>query len=115
MALVMLQRDLGSLTFLCLLAGCADAPPPPPAAPAAAAHACEDAYEDLARYFADPERRRPSALNAESFIGACRELPAPAQRCMLFSYVQAHTAQCDEAIKQAPPELMQRIASIVGK
>jgi hypothetical protein len=110
---VALLRNLGSLSsFFCLLAGCADAPPP--AAPATP-HACEDAYEDIDRYYADPERRRPAALNAGSFLGACQELPAPAQRCMLFSYMQAHTAECEEAIKQAPPELMQRLAAIAGK
>lgn len=113
-------RHLGFAACLCLLAGCGRASTPPePAAPtptAAPAHACEDAYEDLTRYFAaDPDRPAPAGLNEAAFVGACRELPALAQRCMLFSFMQAHAAACDDALSHAPPDVMRRLAKMAGK
>ena len=91
--------------------------PPPPIAPAAPRHprACEDAYEDLTRYYgADLERRRPAGLREQPFLSACRELPDATQPCLLFSYMQAHTAACERAIHESA-EVMHRIAAMTGK
>jgi hypothetical protein len=102
-----------------LFAGCAS--PSTPAKPATAppptsASACEEAFEDLVRYFgADPERKRPATLREDTFLPACQELPTAAQRCMLFSFMQSHATQCDETMSHVPPELMHRIAAMVGK
>jgi hypothetical protein len=84
--------------------------PPPPARP------CEEAYADLTRYYAaDPERRRPPTLKEEAFVGTCHELPLEAQRCMLFSFMQANANECDRTLGQAPPDVMRRLAALAGK
>lgn len=89
----------------------AAAPGPPPPA-----HPCEEAYADLAKYFAaDPERRRPPEFREATFVAACHELPIEAQRCMLFSFMQAHANACDKALNEAPPEVMHRLAAMAGK
>ena len=112
---------LSSLVSLVgVVGGCDGAPAagPPSAGPASVApgHACEDAYEDLVRYFdADPDRRRPPALHADTFVATCRELAVAAQQCLLFSYMQAHAAACEEARRQADPDVMRRVAAMVGK
>ena len=102
-----------SLVFVVGCAGSAphiEATPPPPA------RTCEDVYEDLTRYYAaDPDLRRPAALSEDPFLHTCRELPADAQRCLMFSYMQAHSSQCDETLRHVRPELMQRLGRMTGK
>lgn len=105
-----------SLLALGLITGCAAASARPPPAPPPSPRACEEAYEDLTRYFdADPERRRPPGLHAQAFVATCRELPEAAQKCLLFSYMQSHASQCDERLSHVTPDLMRRIAAMVGK
>ena len=104
--------------FLCFFAaGCAEAASPPAEAPIPPSpRACEEAYEDIARYYeADPERRRPAGLQSHAFLHACRELPPGAQRCLLFSFMQAHTARCETELSHADPSVMRRIAAMTGK
>lgn len=101
--------------LLTTLTGCA-ASTPPAESSATVPGACEDAYADIAQYYkSSPDRRRPAGLDPASFINTCRELPGPAQRCMLFSYMQAHTAKCEEAINQVSPELRNRLSALAGK
>ena len=104
------------LSGLALVAGCGGAPPRPEPVEPPATRACEEAYEDLTRYFAaDPERRRPPSLREAPFLGTCRELPSAAQRCLLFSYMQSHAAPCDQALSSAPQDVMHRLAAMTGK
>ena len=65
------------LCFAVGCAGCAASPSPPAEAPIPPSpRACEEAYEDIARYYdADPERRRPAGLKSHDFLHTCRELP----------------------------------------
>lgn len=101
---------------LALLAACGGAPPRPEPVEPPATRACEEAYEDLTRYFAaDPERRRPPGLREAPFLDTCRELPSAAQRCLLFSYMQSHAGPCDQALSSAPQDVMHRIAVMTGK
>ncbi len=101
----------------CLTAcGGGESSAPPPESTATVPGACEDAYADIAKYYeSSPDLRRPARLDAATFIKTCRELPGPAQRCMLFSYMQAHSAACEDAMNRAPPELRSRLAALVGK
>ena len=104
------------LIFSAALACGAAAPPAAPPGPSPPAHPCEEAYADLTKYFtADPERRRPPSLHEATFVDACHELPIEAQRCMLFSYMQAHANPCDKALNDAPPEIMRRLGAMAGK
>ena len=90
-------------------------PPPAPAGPPPPAQPCEEAYADLKRYFAADDRRHPPNLKEDAFVGTCRELPVEAQRCMLFSFMQAHANECDKTLSHAPPELIARLASMAGR
>jgi hypothetical protein len=84
--------------------------PPPPARP------CEEAYADLTKYFAaDPERRKPPSLREATFVDTCHQLPVEAQRCMLFSFMQANANACDKTLAEAPPDVMQRLVAMAGK
>jgi len=107
-----------NLSIVALLVGCGGASP----APAAQApepdspKACQEAYDDLAKYFdADPDRKRPAGFRPESFLSACRELPPGAQRCLLFSYMQANAAKCDEINRSVDPALLHKVAVLAGK
>lgn len=108
---------LAGLALLVSVAGCGgNAAPAAPAGPPPPARPCEEAYADLTRYFAaEPERRRPPGLKEETFVSTCHELPIEAQRCMLFSFMQAHANQCDQTLSQAPPDVMKRLAAMAGK
>ena len=98
-----------------LITGCAAAAARPQPQPLPPPRACEEAYEDLTRYFdADPERR-PPGLHEDAFVATCRELPDAAQKCLLYSYMQSHASQCDETLSHVAPDLMRRIAAMVGK
>lgn len=89
---------------------------PPAESSATVPGACEEAYRDIAQYYtSSPDRRRPASLEPHSFVSTCRELPGPAQRCMLFSYMQAHAAECETAMNGVSPELRSRLAALVGK
>lgn len=110
-------RTLARVLVLSAVAACGGSTPPAaPPGPPPPAHPCEEAYADLTKYYAaDPERRRPPTLHEGTFVGACHELPIEAQRCMLFSFMQAHANQCDKTLSAAPPEVMHRLAAMAGK
>lgn len=98
-----------------LLAGCASPPPAAAPPPAPSGKACDEAYEDLKQYYeADPERHRPPGFTAAAFLHTCRELPATAQQCLLFSYMQAHAKPCEEALAKEP-DAMRRLGAMTGK
>jgi hypothetical protein len=113
--------NLSSIAIIALLAvGCGGSQPaaatPAPAPEPESPKACQEAYDDLSKYFdADPERKRPAGFRADSFLPACRELPPAAQRCLLFSYMQAHAARCDEVNRSVDPALLHKIAEMAGK
>lgn len=99
-----------------LAAGCGGSEPPPTTPAPDSPKACQEAYDDLSKYFdADPERKRPAAFRPDAFLPACRELPPAAQRCLLFSYMQANAAKCDEVNRTVDPALLHKIAAMAGK
>jgi hypothetical protein len=110
-------RRLARSVLLVFVAACGrSAAPAAPAGPPPPARPCEEAYADLTTYYAaDPERRKPPTLHEGPFVGACHELPLDAQRCMLFSFMQAHANACDKVLGEAPPEVMRRLAAMAGK
>jgi hypothetical protein len=110
-------RTLARLVVLASVAACGgSAPPAAPPGPPPPAKPCEEAYADLTKYYAaDPERRRPPTLHEGPFVSTCQQLPIEAQRCMLFSFMQAHANECDKTLTDAPPDVMGRLAAMAGK
>lgn len=78
---------------------------------------CETAHNQLVAMLTTVEQELGEQVHRpekEPFVEVCREMPAPARRCIMPTYAMANQDACTAALEALPDDVRQRFQSVVN-